>query len=323
VSAGLSARLVAVTRSPVVRLGFLVLAVGLAVVAVVSARDELADAVVALSPGALVAALVLGAGYVWFTLLAWRAVLADLGSTLSLGTSTTVFGLGQIGKYVPGGVWNVVAAAELGADHQVPRSRSLAAMAVATLVGLVSGCVIGAVALAASADDLGSWRWAAWAAPLTVLLLAPQVLNRVVAFVLRLARRPAPEHELTARGMLVAVGWSLAGWVLAGLHLVVLAADLGMELSWRTVALCVGGYAAAWVAGFLVIVVPAGAGAREAALLLLLAGSLTHGAVLLTVLVSRVLLTLVDLAFAGAGYVALRQWRRGSRLAPQGNEPVP
>jgi glycosyltransferase 2 family protein len=62
--------------------------------------------------------------------------------------------------------------------------------------------------------------------------------------------------------------------------------------------------------GFVVVVVPAGAGAREAALLLALGGSLAHGSVLLTVLVSRVLVTVVDLALAAAGLAALWRHRR-------------
>jgi uncharacterized membrane protein YbhN (UPF0104 family) len=72
--------------------------------------------------------------------------------------------------------------------------------------------------------------------------------------------------------------------------------------------------------GFVVVVVPAGAGAREAALLLALGGSLAHGSVLLTVLVSRVLTTVVDLVLAGAGLVALRRHRRAHTAADRGSD---
>lgn len=326
-SAGTSAALgkvVAVLRRPWVRVTFLLVAVGLAVVAVVTARDQLGEALDELSPGSLALALVLGGAQAWFSLLAWRTILADLGSPLRLGPAVTVFGVGQIGKYVPGGVWNVVATAELGADHRVPRARSLTAMAVATLVSLVSGSVVGAVALVASADGLGTWAWVGWVAPLTVALLAPPVLNRIVAVGLRALRQPPPEHPVTARGMGSAVAWSLAGWAFAGLHVWVLATDLGLERSWKSVLLCVGGYAAAWVVGLLVVVVPAGAGAREAALLLALGGSIAHGSVLLTVLVSRVLMTVVDLVLAGAGLVALRRHRRAhARPEPADDAAAP
>ena len=318
--AGTIGRVLAVLRRPWVRVGFLVVAVGLAVVAVVSARDQLRQAVDQLTVGSLLLALLLSGAQAWCSLLAWRSIMADLGSPLRVGPAVTVFGVGQIGKYVPGGVWNVVATTELAADHRVPRARSVTAMAVATLVSLVSGCVVGAVALVASADGLGPWAWVGWLAPLTVVLLAPPVLNRVVGMGLDVLRQPPPEHTVTARGMGTAVTWSVAGWAFAGLHVWVLAADLGLERSWKAVALCVGGYAAAWVVGFVVVVVPAGAGAREAALLLALGGSLAHGSVLLTVLVSRVLTTVVDLVLAGAGLVALRRHRRAHTAADRGSD---
>jgi uncharacterized membrane protein YbhN (UPF0104 family) len=297
-----------------VRWGFLVLAVGLAVYAVVAVRHELADAAASLSPGRIVLALVVSVVFVGCTFVAWRAVLADLGSPVGLGPAVSVFGLSQLGKYVPGGVWNVVAAAEMGADHGIPRRRSVTAMAVATMVGVVSGAVVGLAALPfLAADALGSWGWALWLLPAAAVVLLPPVLNRVVATALRLARRPPLEHPLGWRGLGSAVAWSVAGWVCAGLQVWLLATGLGMPPTARGLALAVGGYALAWVVGFLVVVVPAGAGARELVLVAVLAGTLPHAAVLLVVLVSRVLVTLVDLLFAGLGMLVVR--RRG-RLEP-------
>ncbi|MDO8143952.1 bifunctional 2-polyprenyl-6-hydroxyphenol methylase/3-demethylubiquinol 3-O-methyltransferase UbiG [Isoptericola sp. 178] len=312
---GTVARLLAVLRSPWVRWGFLVLALALAVYAVVSVRDELADAATALSAGRLAAAALLAVLFVGCTLLSWRAVLADLGSPLGLRTAVAVFGISQLGKYVPGGVWNVVAAAEVGADHGVPRRRTVTATAVATGVGLVSGAVVGVVALPFLAvETLQGWSWVLWLLPAVVVLLLPPVLNRLLDAALRLARRLPLEHPLSWRGLGAAAGWAVAGWLLAGGQVWLLATGLGMASDVRTAALAVGGYALAWMVGFLVVVVPAGAGARELVLLAVLAGALPHAAVLLVVLVSRVLVTLADLLFAGLG--ALGRRPAGVRFAP-------
>ncbi len=303
-------RVLAVLRSPWVRWGFLVLAVALAVYAVAAVRHELADAAASLSPARVAVALALSVVFVGCTFLAWRAVLADLGSRVRLGPAVSVFGLGQLGKYVPGGVWNVVAAAEIGADHGIPRRRSVTAMAVATLVGVVSGAVVGLAALPfLAAGALGPWGWVLWVLPVAAVVLAPPVLNPLVAAALRLARRPPLEHPLGWRGLGASAGWSVVGWVCAGLQVWALAAGLGMPASARGVALAVGGYALAWVVGFLVVVVPAGAGARELVLLAVLAGTLPHAAVLLVVLTSRVLVTIADLLMAGVGALAARRTR--------------
>ncbi|WP_255371599.1 lysylphosphatidylglycerol synthase domain-containing protein [Cellulosimicrobium sp. CUA-896] len=286
------------------------MALGLAVVAVVSSWGQIVTAADSLSVGTLLAVGGASVAYVLCTLAAWRVVLADLGSRLPWGAATAVFGLSQVGKYVPGGVWNVVAAAELGAEHQVPRRRSLAAMLVALLVSVVSGCAVGAVALPfVGSDVLGAWSWLAWVAPVFVVALLPPVLNRIVGLGLRLGRGAPMQGAMSWRGLGLATLWSVVAWLFAGFQLWLLATALGMDTSARTLALAVAGYALAWVVGFLVVVVPAGAGAREAVLLAVLAGSISHGAVVLTVLSSRVVLTVTDFALAGAGLLIVRRRR--------------
>jgi len=301
-------RVMAVVRSTPVRVGFLVVALGLAVAAVVRERESVAQALSRMSAGPVVLALLLGALYVVLTLLAWRAVLSDLGSRLPLRAAAPLFLVSQFGKYVPGGVWNVLAAAELGADHRIPRRRSLSAMAVAVLVSVVTGLVVAVVAVAlAPASVRGSYGWVLWAAPVLVVLLVPAVLNRLLSVALRLARRQPLEHPLTAAGTLLAVVWSLLGWVAAGAQVWVLATALGMPALPQTVALAVGGYALAWVVGFLVVVVPAGVGAREVVLAAVLAGQLDTGGVLAVVLLSRVVLTVVDVLGGLGGLLVARR----------------
>lgn len=305
-------------RSTWVRWGFLGTALALAVWYVVGHREPLLRAAADLSGAEAALVVVLGAAYVWCTLLAWRAVLANLGSPLSLRTAVTVFGISQLGKYVPGGVWNIVAAAEIGAGHHVPRSRSAASMLVAVAVSVASGAAVGAVALPfLSAGALGAWSWMVWVAPAVVVALAPPVLNRLIGLAVRVSGRGALEHPMTWGGLGRAAAWSVAGWLVAGLQLWVLCTALGLPPTARTFALATGGWALAWTAGFLFVVAPAGAGVREVVLAAVLAGVLSGPAAALAVLVSRVALTLVDLAFAGAGLLLARGVRR------PGVEPPP
>jgi uncharacterized membrane protein YbhN (UPF0104 family) len=69
----------------------------------------------------------------------------------------------------------------------------------------------------------------------------------------------------------------------------------------------VGAFAAAWVAGFVVLIAPAGAGAREAALLALL--PLAAGDALAVVVISRVLLTAADGLWGSVGALAVKRGR--------------
>jgi len=92
---------------------------------------------------------------------------------------------------------------------------------------------------------------------------------------------------------------------------------LGAPTSLESFALAAGGYALAWTIGFLVVVVPAGVGVREAVLALALAGQLGPGSVVVTVLLSRVLLTAADFLL---GLVAAADVRHRAR--PLGRAPA-
>lgn len=309
-------RLLELLRSRAVRTIFVVLALGAAVWAVASQWHDVREALGSIPGGILAATLGLSVVYVFCTMLSWRAVLHDLGSPLSVRASSTLFFVSQVGKYLPGGVWNILAAAEMGADHQIPRRRSVSVMAVSILVSIVTALALaaGAVALA-PAGVTDRYGWVVWALPLFLVLLVPPVLNRLLNLALHLTRRPQLEHPLTARGIAAASGWALLSWFLAGFQVWLLATAVGMEPTPATYALAVGGYALAWTVGFLIIVVPAGVGAREAVLGAMLLGQLGAGSVVVVVLLSRVLLTLADLLLGLAGAVLARR-RAGSAGAP-------
>jgi uncharacterized membrane protein YbhN (UPF0104 family) len=194
----------------------------------------------------------------------------------------------------------------------------MAAMAVAVLVSVVSGAVVGTLCLPFfSAGSLATWWWVAVAAPVLAALLLPPVLTRVIDLAFRVIRREPLEHPLTWRGLGSAVLWSVLGWLLAGAQVWMLATSLGLEREPRTFALAVGGYALAWVVGFLIVLVPAGAGAREGVLLAVMGAAMPHAELLLTVLLSRMLMTVVDLGLAGLGGALAPRSRTASVAEPR------
>lgn len=316
-------RLLGVLRSTPVRVGFLLIALAAAVYAVVTQWDSIVDATSGMSPWLLLGSLVASVVYVLLTMMAWRVLLADMGTRLPLGPSFSVFFVSQLGKYLPGGVWNILAAAEMGADHKIPRRRSISVMLVTVVVSIVTGLALAVVTLAFAPDSVAdTYGWTVIALPVFLIMLAPPVLNRLLTAALRLTGRPALERPVTWGGLALCVVWTLLAWVVAGLQVWLLAIGLGMHPDSTTLALCVGGYALAWTIGFLVVFVPAGAGVREAALGLVLAGSLSSGGVVAVVLLSRVVLTVADLAMGGAGLALARSGRRSRAEAAKATEQV-
>lgn len=255
----------------------------------------------ALAASAAAMVLALAAG-----MLVWRAILADLGNPLPIRPAARVMLLGQLGKYVPGSLWSMVAQMELASDLGVPRRRSGTAGLVFNAMTLGLGLLLAAVAVPVlwSSDRLSGWEgWLVLASPLCLILLAPPVATRMTNLALRLLRREPLEHPLTWRGMLQAGGWALATWFFIGVHVWILGVALGADPV-SFVLPAVGGYAAAWSIGFLVLIAPAGAGVRDVLLVVTLAPALPgREATALTIaLISRLLSVITDVLAALVGH---------------------
>jgi glycosyltransferase 2 family protein len=254
-------------------------------------------------------ALAAVAGGILATFLCWREVLADLGARLPVLAGARVFFLGQLGKYLPGSLWPVVAQMELGRDYSVPERTSGSAVAVFLLVLVGTGLAVAAATVPfLGPDAVHAYWWLLAALPLTLVLLVPPVLNRLLALGMRLARRPPLPRPLSAGGILRAVGWALGSWLAYGVHVWVLAGQLAPG-GLPELARATGAFAAAWCAGFLLVVAPAGAGVREAALVLLLGGALARPQATVVAVVSRLLFVAGDLGWGAAALLAGRRAR--------------
>jgi uncharacterized membrane protein YbhN (UPF0104 family) len=255
------------------------------------------------SLGAALGAVLVG---ILATFLCWRAILADLGSRLPVPAGARLFFLAQLGKYLPGSLWPAMTQMELGRDHQVPERASGAAVGVFLLVVVGTGlAVTAATAPLLGPDAVHTHWWLLAGLPLTMLVTVPPVLNRLVALAMRLARRPPLPVPITTRGLLVAAGWSLASWLAYGVHVWVLAGELGRAGGLPLLARAMGAFAAAWCAGFLVLLAPAGAGVREAALILLLGGVLSGPQATVVAVVSRLLFVIGDIGWCAIALLAV------------------
>lgn len=258
------------------------------------------------APSVLAAMAAVFAG-IYGTFLSWRAGLTDLGVRLHVVGGMRVFFLGQLGKYLPGSIWPAVTQMRLGRDYQVPQRASGAAVVVFMLMVIGTGLLVGVPVIpllgAGAADE---YHWLVLVLPLAMVLVAPPVLNRLIALALRVARRPPLPAPLSFGGILRVAGWSIGAWLLYGVQVFVLARQLGADGGWLLLLQCTGAFAVAFASGPLLLVVPAGAGVREAALLLLLGPTITAPRAAVIAVVSRLLFIVGDLAWGGAAVLAAR-----------------
>ena len=276
-------------------------------------RDDIERAVAELGVGVLCLAAALGVlgtvliGQLWFVLL------RGLGVEAPRREMAAVFFVSQLGKYLPGSVWPVLAQMEFGHRWGAPRRTMLTANIMMLAVLAATGLTAGAALLPWSGGDAFS-RYG-WTLLLLVPLLAclhPRTIPLAVDLVLRVFGREPLGTRVAGRSMLVALGWGFVVWVVMGLHLLVMTRALGADPPAAAAAAAVGGMGLGWAAGLIFVPAPAGAGVRDAVLVATLAPQIGVPEALGVALTSRVLLLMADVLLAGIG-AALRPGRRSGQ----------
>ncbi len=207
------------TRNPWLRAGLLAAAAGLAVYGLVSQWHEVHDALTRLAWYDVAGAAACAIAGLGCMMLAWRALLAGLGSPLPVTAAIRVMSIGQLGKYVPGAVWALAAQVELARDYDVPRRRSTAASLVAMAVTLVVGLIAAGVMLPlTSAHAAAHYWWVLAVTPLAAACLHPRVIKTGLDLVLKVLHRDPLEESAGAAAMARALAWTALGWLFYGAH---------------------------------------------------------------------------------------------------------
>jgi uncharacterized membrane protein YbhN (UPF0104 family) len=268
-----------------------------------------------MSPGTVVLAALVGCLPPMLTVLAWRRLLADLGSPIHLAPAGGIFFVGQLGKYVPGSVWAIVAQAEMATRLHVPRRRTAVTGLLNVGLAAVCGFIVGipSLRLLVSGGESSATGWVLLLlVPLLVLVLWPPLLNWAIAMGLRVLRREPLEHRLSGRAVLFTVVAFCASWLCSGVSVYLLArAVAGPDIDeGRLVLATVSGFALAAATSMFTVVLPAGVGLREGLLVLLLGPVISVPAAAAVVVVARFLTVLADVVFALLGWA----WARSHHL---------
>ncbi len=295
-------------RSRIVRWGFLAVAVGLCLYTVARQWQQVRGALAELGVPVILGSFACVALAMLASAEVWRVLLGASGSPLPRKAAASIMFVGQLGKYLPGSVWPVLAQMELGRAHKVPRRHSATAAMLTMLVSLCGGLLVAVATLPFTTPSSG-YRWFLLAVPVLLAMLHPRLLNAV----LRVGTRGRISVDgLDLRRIRTALAWSVLSWLCYGAPIWLLATRLGAP-SGQTVLLAIGGFAFAWSVGFLVVITPAGAGVRDVLLVATLAAVLPVGDATAVALVSRLLMTVGDVFAAGIAASLARVRKRHLR----------
>jgi hypothetical protein len=276
-----------------------VVAVAIAAVSIARDRTALGHALSRIGVGPLLLSLGCAVLGVLAVVGIWRQVLLGLDARAPAAPAARVFLTSQLGKYLPGSVWPVLAQMEFGRSIGINRRRMLTANALMMVLNLALGLVVAGVCLPLSSTAaLHRFWWTFLFLPLLVLCLIPRAIPGLLDRIFALAHREPLDARLPVRASLRASAWGLVNWLGLGLQVYLLARPFGAT-GFSALLAALGGMALAVCAGILFIPAPAGAGIRDAVLVATLTPGIGATNALAVALVSRASLIVVDLLLAG------------------------
>ena len=242
-----------------------VLAVGLCVNTIAGQWQSIRTAIAHANPGWLIAALACSAASMAGLGLLWWRCLHLFGAPARPGPALAWYFGGELGKYLPGGVWTVLGRGELAQrGGMISRSTGYATTLIsygAMCIGAASVCGVLAPTLSTDGGGGLGWTWVlVLLVPLGVGAVHPAVFGRILALGRRATRGRLDLSPPTWAAMLRLIAWSVPTWVLLGSAAVLVTEALGYHQHPARVAFAA---IAAWIIGFLAVPVPAGAGLRE------------------------------------------------------------
>jgi len=275
--------------------------------------DEVVDAVTATSAWRIVVSGVLVVVGIAVTSTAWLRLLAAYGRELPPGEGRAVFFVGQLGKYIPGAVWSMGAHAQLARKHEVPVRTTVSTSLVFLGVNLATAGLVAASAALVGASSVDVPRWVLVAVlAVGVAGLSPWVVNLCGSLI-----SGGDPLALTHGGVARVVLLQGVTWACYGGAMLLLAPDP----SPRVFAAAAGAFATAYAVGVLVVLAPAGLGARDVTLIALLAPVTGLTSATAIALLTRVLHTGGDLGLALMAW-AWARLKRGPAVSDS-TEPSP
>jgi hypothetical protein len=286
--------------------------------------DELVDVEIAeWSPRPLPFAtsfILLLAVFAYLVALWARMVTALGGPQLKLGEAIKIFFVANLGRYVPGKVWQLAGLTYLAGKRGVSLPVASAAAILGQVYSLGAAAILAGVALAAGTRssfprDLAPWALG-FALLIVLLTTVPAAQRYFLRTLFKLSRRGDAVPRLDAGFGIRWLGLYLPAWLAYGIAFGLLWQSLPTlpSVSWPA---AVGGFAGAYFLGYAALFAPAGVGVREGVMALLLAPWIGAAEATVLAVLARLWMTGAELlpviGIGGARALALLRKDAGTR----------
>lgn len=230
----------------------------------------------------------------------WRSISRGMSIDLPQRQAGRMYFVSQLGKYLPGAIWPMAAQLEYSGRHGINRQRVLATNLLTIAMGLSSGLSIG-IPLLLVTGSLSTIN-TAWLAGVAIIVLAlsqpRNVLRMLNAGLTRFGRNTVNVPSDRRRWLTVGWWWALLAWLSLGIHIWLLFASLDIA-DQPTLLIVLVAVTISTCVGILAVPFPAGIGVREGLFISIMVASVDSATALIVAVLSRLVLTLVDVTAAG------------------------
>lgn len=287
------------------------IAIGVAGIAFVTSRiirdrNAIADAMASADLGWLVVGGVAGGIAMALIGVNWLLILRHAGAAAPWRRGMAWFFVGQLGKYVPGGIWPIVGQAELAHRGATPRGAAYYSTAMSMVTTFLGAAAVAAITGMMTPTDhrLLVVAIAALLVMLFVAIASPtarRALDRLAQRVTtRTLRLPDP------RWFALVVARHLPVWLaFAGMNIFA-AVALGVDIDGPLVVELIFVTCVSWMVGFVVVGVPGGIGVRETVFISMTSATLGADIAVSVAVLSRVMSIAVDLVGAAVSVAVAR-----------------
>ena len=249
----------------------------------------------------------------------WRHVMRTLGAEPRLVRTITWYYVGELGKYVPGGVWPVLGRGELARRGGIPKSRAFTSVALSLgmlyLAAMFTAAAFLPFALAGDKGGFSPWMLVLLALPVGLVLLHHDVLDWLMAKASKATKRTIKVEVPQWRDSLILVARYIPTWLFIGTATYAVCRSITPDVSYPRMMFAT---ILSWVVGFLAVPVPSGAGIRET--VLYASAGVPKPIAITTAVGARIIFVIVDVA--GAAICAPFVRRSQGAIVADGAHPA-
>ncbi|MBN2788946.1 MAG: flippase-like domain-containing protein [Candidatus Delongbacteria bacterium] len=260
-----------------------------------------------LNYGFILPALIVSVISMFIPVFAWKYLLGTLGSDLKLSKAVRIWFISNLGRYIPGKVWQISGLIVLSNKEGVAKKVSSTSVIYSQIVANLTGLFLGSLLMSQDHNnpEYYAYPWFAYniIGIAVILMVLPYFINNFIDYALKLLKKPKNEFKIGYLNFSIYTSMQFMNWLIMGLSFVIFV-NIFTELSVIQHPVSLFILPISWTAGLLAIFAPGGIGVREGIMTFYLLMFIDPAYAAVIPWIYRIWLTFFEMLLAGVFYFA-------------------